>query len=168
MARQEGLTEYAAKRAELLLGCYRTGDANDPKTYVAAITAVLAHYPEEVMTSVTHPVTGLPSECGWLPTIKEVTHACNAAVEPIKQREARQKRIREQMEMREREEFGIKPTMDQLKEKYGENWGLTPREPKEASTFKAPSWGDITQAYAAQPSRLAKLLSANSTDEAAA
>jgi hypothetical protein len=33
---------YAAERARLLLGCYRTGDANDPETYVAAITAILS------------------------------------------------------------------------------------------------------------------------------
>jgi hypothetical protein len=62
MARQEQLTSYAAQRAKLLLGCYRTGDANDPETYVAAITAILARYPEEVITSVTHPATGLAIE----------------------------------------------------------------------------------------------------------
>src|SRR4051812_40675540 len=46
---QDKLTSYAAERAKLLLGCYRTGEANDPQTYVAAITAVLSRFPEEVM-----------------------------------------------------------------------------------------------------------------------
>jgi hypothetical protein len=125
MARQESLTSYAAMRAKILLGCYRTGDANDPETYVAAVTAVLSHYPEEVITSVTHPVTGLPSKKGWLPTVKEVTEACDAAVEPIVQNEARLKRIKDQLEARERMERGEKPTLEQLKDKYGENWGLS-------------------------------------------
>jgi hypothetical protein len=124
MARNESRTNYAAQRAELLLGCYRTGDANDPKTYVAAVTAVLAHFPEEVITAVTHPVTGLPKKVSWLPTIKEVNDACNEAVEPIRQHEARLKRIKEQMEARAREDAGMKPTMAQLKERFGENWGL--------------------------------------------
>src|ERR1043166_4929526 len=97
MARQENLTSYAAQRARLLLGCYRTGDANDPETYVAAITAILARYPEEVITTVTHPATGLPSKKSWLPTVKEVRDACDDAHEPIMQNELRLKRIKEQM-----------------------------------------------------------------------
>ena len=157
MARQENLTSYAAARAKLLLGCYRTGDANDPATYVAAITAILARYPEEVITAVTHPATGLPSKSGWLPTIKEVGDACNQAIEPIRQNELRLKRIKEQLEMRERMERGEKPTAEQLRAKYGENWGLTPREPKKETAFKAPDWDEITAAYQADPLRIAAL-----------
>lgn len=160
MARQESLTSYAAQRAELLLGCYRTGDANDPKTYVAAVTAVLAHYPQEVITSVTHPVTGLPSKKSWLPTIKEVRDACEEVLEPIVQNAARLKRIKEQMEMRAREDAGVKPTMEQLKERFGESWGLTPKEPKEVVIVKAPTWKEITKFYSEDPSRLARLLNA--------
>src|ERR1035437_9565097 len=158
MVRQENLTRYAGQRAELLLGCYRTGDANDPEIYVAAVTAVLARYPEEIITSVTHPVTGLPSKSSWLPTIKEVTDACNQAVEPIRQNELRLKRIKEQLEMREREERGEKPTMEQLKAKYGEGWGLAPNKPKKADDFKAPSWQAILSTYSADPSLMKRLM----------
>jgi hypothetical protein len=126
---QETVTRYAAARAKILLGCYRTGEANDPETYVAAVTAVLSHFPEEVITSVTHPVTGLPKKSSWLPTIKEVNDACNEAIEPIRQHEARLKRIKEQLEMREREDRGEKPTMEHLKAKYGPNWGIGRHNP---------------------------------------
>lgn len=126
MARQEALTSYAAERARLLLGCYRTGDANDPETYVAAITAVLARYPENVVTEVTHPATGLPKKKGWLPTVKEVFDACEEAVEFSVQHAARLKRIQEQMEARAREDRGEKPTMAQLKARFGETWGISP------------------------------------------
>lgn len=150
---------YAALRAKLLLGCYRTGEANDPETYVAAITAILSRYPEEVMTSVTHPVSGLPSKSSWLPTIKEVTDACNAAVEPIVQNEARLKRIKEQFEMREREARGVKPTLEQLRAKYGKDWGLNPSGGGEkAMPVAAPSWDEIAKSYSADPSRLAALI----------
>jgi hypothetical protein len=57
--------------------------------------------------------------------VKEVTEACDAAVEPIVQNEARLKRIKDQLEARERMERGEKPTLEQLKDKYGENWGLS-------------------------------------------
>src|ERR1700733_10534882 len=72
MAQEAQISEYATERARLLLGCYRTGDANDPDTYVAAIAATLARYSAQIITDVTHPVTGLPSKKGWLPTVKEV------------------------------------------------------------------------------------------------
>lgn len=47
------------KRATLLFGCYRRGDANDPDIYVAAIAAVLAMYDDEIIMSVTDPRSGI-------------------------------------------------------------------------------------------------------------
>jgi len=149
-------------RAKILLGCYRTGDANDPGTYVAAITAILARYPEQVITAVTHPATGLPSKKGWLPTVKEVVDACDEAAEPIVQNEARLKRIKEQLEMRERAERGEKPTIEQLKEKYGKDWGIdqTGGELVTGGTFNRPipSWDEITKVYSADPSLIRRLV----------
>jgi hypothetical protein len=116
---------------------------------VAAITAVLARYPEDIITQVTHPITGLPSNGkGWLPTVKEVRDACEQAYEPIVQKELRLKRIREQIEMRERMERGERPTMAQLKAKYGENWGIgEPEKPIEPKA-QAPSAEQLRHHYA--------------------
>jgi hypothetical protein len=141
MARQEASTTYAAIRAKILLGCYRTGEANDPETYVAAIAAILARYPQEVITAVTHPATGLPSKKGWLPTVKEVADACDEHYEPIRQNELRLKRIKEQLEQRDRQDKGERPTLAQLKEKHGSNWGIddpaaAKREVKPAPTIE--------------------------------
>ena len=135
-ARQDELTSYAAERAALLFGCYRTGEANDPGTFVAAITAILARYPEEVITAVTHPAN-LPSKKDWLPTVREVVEACDEVMEPIIQQQARTKRIKEQMEARWRIDNGIKPTMRQLKERFGENWGISPPTPVLSAEQKA-------------------------------
>lgn len=149
MARQEALTSYAAERARLMFGCYRTGDANDPATYVAAITAVLARYPEEIITQVTHPVSGLPGNGkGWLPTVKEVVDACNEAHEPILQNELRLKRIKDQLEQREREDKGVRPTMEQLKAKYGPNWGIEdPRASAKRESVPAPTIDQLRHHY---------------------
>lgn len=147
MARQEALTSYAAERARLLFGCYRTGDANDPETYVAAITAVLARYPEDIITQVTHPVTGLPHTKSWLPTVKEVADACVAANEPFIEEQMRLKRIKEQFEMRERMDRGERPTMAQLKEKYGENWGIGEPEKRVEAKPQAPTIEQLRHHY---------------------
>lgn len=141
MAQHARQTEYAAERARLLLGCYRTGDANDPETYVAAVTAVLAKYPEEVMTEVTHPATGLPRLKSWLPTVKEVYDACVTAYQPMLEREREAKIIAETLASREVEpDKTRRPTVEELKAKYGENWGMKsldepPKTPKPAPTI---------------------------------
>jgi hypothetical protein len=69
------------ERAQLMFGCYRRGDANDPDTYVAAVSMVLSRYSAEVVKTVTDPFSGLPSrksESGWtgLPDVADVKQAC--------------------------------------------------------------------------------------------
>ncbi|UGY18609.1 hypothetical protein HAP48_0014855 [Bradyrhizobium septentrionale] len=86
---------------------------------------MLARYPEEVITVVTHPMSGLPTQCNWLPTVKEVYDACEAEMRPIQQRAARENRIKEQLLAREEADRATRPTLGQLKAKYGENWGLS-------------------------------------------
>lgn len=119
---------------------------------MAAITAILARYPEEVITTVTHPATGLPSKKGWLPTVKEVSDACADAMEPIVENEMRLKRIKEQMEMREREAKGERPTLHQLQEKYGKTYGIGQERPEKTleerwSEYKAPSKAELAAHY---------------------
>lgn len=97
------LKSYAAKRARLLFGCYRKGDANDPDTYVAAITAVLSRYSEDVIRAVTHPAKGLPIKTQFLPTVKEVHDACENIARPKREAEERKKRIEKQLAERNEE-----------------------------------------------------------------
>ena len=59
-----------------MFGCYRKDDAHDPDTYAAAISAVLAEYPEGVVRYVTDPRTGLPRKMKFLPSVAEVSEAC--------------------------------------------------------------------------------------------
>lgn len=63
----------------MLFGCYRKGDANDPDTYTAAITAILAEYAPEVIQRATDPRTGLARKLKFLPTVAEVSEECEAA-----------------------------------------------------------------------------------------
>jgi hypothetical protein len=70
---------------------------------VAAITATLARYPADVIKSVTHPATGLPTQKDFLPTVREVYLACEAIVQPRREAAAKQARIEKQLA--ERAEF---------------------------------------------------------------
>lgn len=86
-----------------MFGCFRKGEANDPETYVAAVTSTLARYPESIIVAVTHPSSGLPISSNFLPSVKEVFDACEARMQPIREAEARRRRIEKQIA--EREEF---------------------------------------------------------------
>lgn len=100
---------YAAERSRLLFGCYRKGEANDPDTYVAAITAVLSRYPRDVIRTVTHPAKGLPVRTNFLPTVKEVFDACEEIEQPRREAEARKKRTEKQIAERAELERPIYP-----------------------------------------------------------
>jgi hypothetical protein len=162
MGQHAKISAYATERAQLLLGCYRSGEANDPDTYVAAISATLARYSEQIITDVTHPVSGLPAKKSWLPTVKEVFDACELEADRDRQQTARERRIQEQFAAREEQDRldAVKPSLEQLREKYGPNWGLTPNEPAKKSAFKAPSWQGIVSSYSTDPSRLQRLIKA--------
>ena len=84
--------DIATRRAGILLGCYRKGDAEDPETFVAAVASVLASYPQEVAYRVTDPRSGLPGRSKWLPTPAEVREACEAEMSPARAEAARSDR----------------------------------------------------------------------------
>lgn len=67
---------YCLRRAEMLFGCYRKDEANNPEIYTAAIAATLRGFETKVIDLVTDPRTGLPSRCKWPPSVSEVKEAC--------------------------------------------------------------------------------------------
>lgn len=142
--------QYAAERARLLFGQYRKGDANDPETYTASIAAILSDYPEETIRYVTDPRTGLAAnpmpdpETGrvWtgMPNPGEVKRACENHDRPRRNAIAREaqerKRIAEMAEMeRIAQDRPNRLTYDELKAKYGPNWGLGDVEQKPGETL---------------------------------
>lgn len=117
----------AANATRVLLGCFRTGDANDPDVYTAAMIATLAQFPEHIIQAVCDPRTGLPGRSKWLPTVSEVRAECDA-VEARERRSAAwqaqsERQLRERREAEEAKKSA--PTYEELKAKYGPNWGLT-------------------------------------------
>lgn len=87
--------------AARLLGCYRTGDANDPEAYITAVVSVLVRYPPQIVREVTEPATGLPSRLKWLPTIAEIREECEILAQRELRKVQRERQIREQLAARE-------------------------------------------------------------------
>lgn len=132
-----------------MFGCYRTGDANDAETYVAAITAVLSRFEKDVITAVTHPVSGLPGQIDWLPKVTEVKKACELAELPMRNQREREKRIAEQLEARrlEEEAKAKKPTYEEMKAKYGEDFGIKNPDRKRRAPVPAPTIDQLRHHY---------------------
>jgi len=125
---------FSTERARLLLGQFRRGEANDPATFITSVAAVLARYSEAVVLYVTDPRTGLASKGDWLPTIHEIVAECEK-LEEAGRRLVERKELEEKT-LRERAEFEAKsakrPSLDELRAKYGPNWGLSPVEKTDA------------------------------------
>lgn len=96
----ETLTE-AKKGAARLLGCYRTGDANDPEVYISGVVAVLSRFSIEIIRDVTEPAMGLPSKLNWLPTLAEIRKECEILEGRAARRVYLDKQLREQFASRE-------------------------------------------------------------------
>jgi hypothetical protein len=125
---------------------------------MASLGAVLEQYPNDVIVYVTDPRTGIQRGCKWPPSIAEIVEACDKRVEELHHKQ-RFSTWGKRNEPALPPPDVLKPTYEQLKEKYGEDFGLSPRGPRPAPE-PAPSWKEIVQTYSADPSRIRRLLGA--------
>ncbi|HEX2653541.1 MAG TPA: hypothetical protein VHN11_07815 [Xanthobacteraceae bacterium] len=132
-----------------MLACWRTGGANDPETFITAVAAILARYPDEVVYAVTNPTEGLPVQLTWMPSVKEVHDACEKEMEPIYRRQREEKVIADLMESRKQDEIARehRPTVEELKAKFGENWGMKSLDKPERKTKPAPTADELREHY---------------------
>jgi len=121
---------------------------------------VLEQYPNDVIVYITDPRTGVQRHSKWPPTISEIVEACDARIAELKRNERYRNWGKNDALLLDGPREN-RPTLEEMKAKYGENWGLgdvTKPGPKPPS--QAPSWDTITKAYSGDPSRLARLIKA--------
>ena len=99
--------------ARLLLGSYRTGDANDPEVYIAGVVKILSAYPLDVCRRVVDPLDGLPSYCDWLPKFSEVKAACEKLCAPTVLTRMSEWDRRTQLQIAARQEIAALPAPKQ-------------------------------------------------------
>lgn len=149
------------QRQRILFSAYRADQYADPDGFMASLGMVLEQYPNEVIMFITDPRTGVQRGKKWPPTISEIVEACDEHIAGIKRRE-------KFANWGKNDPLAIegpkaeKPTLEALKAKYGENWGLSPNGPaKPLDTFKAPSIQGIASMYQADPSRIERLMNSD-------
>jgi hypothetical protein len=155
------------KQAKILFSSYRQDQFADEEGFLSSLVMVLAEYPEEVIRHITDPRTGIQRACKWPPTIAEIVTACEVQMqhmEKLKRLANHGKPKVVPMLEAPREE---RPTLEELKAKYGENYGLELAKPKtkprpmEVIAMDALA---IALEYQNDPSRLARLLRKDGDD----
>ncbi len=88
----------AADRAAGLIALWPGKDLANPDAYAAAVTALFAAYPRDIVKRVCNPVTGLPSRLKFFPVIADLSEALRAEVERRKRIAANARTVLEQAE----------------------------------------------------------------------
>ena len=152
----------AADKCARLLGQFRRNDADDPETFVVALTAIMAQYPVPVLDAICSPTEGLSTKGSFVPSLFEIREACN---ETMRLMIARWRLDQLPPERRNRFAPGHKKpealpppedTPEQrraflagLRQKHGEHYGLSgldDTKPK-GEPFKVKSLGELTEHY---------------------
>jgi hypothetical protein len=140
-----------AQRARILFSAFRQDQYADPESYAVSVGMVLEQYPNDVIIYITDPRTGVQRHCKWPPTIAEIIEACDKRMQHAAK--MRQGKKHEPLALGPPNE--ARPTSEELKAKYGDNWGIA-QEPKKEPQ-KAPSWEFIASYYQANPGRIKAL-----------
>lgn len=144
------------QRQRILFSAFRADQYSDPEGYLTSLGLVLEQYPNEVIVYITDPRSGVQRHLKWPPTISEIVEACDARVSEIKRSER-------YLNWGRNDPLAIepprenRPSLEEMKAKYGDSWGLSVAEPK-VKTTPAPSWDAVTAAYSQEPSRLTHLV----------
>lgn len=169
------LLSEALAAVNKLLGRYPQGKASIGDGYLGGIAAVLTHYPRMVTASVADPLKGVPAKCKFIPTAADVIAWCETEsawlkwVHEVDQRERdTRKAAREAAEAAERLEASRarRPTLDELRARYGPTWGITDPDrkvrhdtPEQARAKLISEFGmDLVDSVPDQPSTFQKLV----------
>jgi hypothetical protein len=64
-----------------MFACWRKTEADTPQVFLDAAIAILADYPDDIITVVTDPRVGLPGKIKWPAQPSEVREACEQRME---------------------------------------------------------------------------------------
>jgi hypothetical protein len=150
--------------AKRLFVAYPKGDYADADAAAAGITNVLKAYPLSVIDRLTNETKpeALQLKYKFPPRLAEIKEAADAIMGEHAQRKAREHRLQEQLAARAEADAPRepRPSIAELKAKYGENYGLDPHgiaAKAVENTFRAPSVEELRDYYAANPDRITKL-----------
>jgi hypothetical protein len=126
----------------MLYSAYRTDQYADPDGFMASLGLVFSQYPNDVIEYVTDPRTGVQRGKVFPPSIAEIVSACDTRLAD----KARLRRYRnwgknDSAPLLEGPKNEDRPTYDDLKAKFGGDWGIGAEAPgaEDPRTFKPQS-----------------------------
>ena len=145
----------------MLFLAYPRSDYDEPDGALASYVEVLSGYSDAIVQHVTSNKTGVQRRSKFPPRVAELVAACDEAAHAIERRKRYENWGRNETLMIDGPKAD-KPTLAELKAKYGDNWGIDPcgGEPPVSTGFfdkKIPGWDEIAKNYSADPSRIAAL-----------
>lgn len=155
--------------AKRLFSAYPKSDYSDPDAAAAGMVNVLKAYPLSVVDRLTNESNheALQLKHKFPPRLAEIKEAADAIMTEKAQRQARDNRLAEQIAARAEAEKpkGDRPTIEQLKAKYGPTYGIDPdgAERKSVETFKAMSIEELKAYYGERPNRITEITGSSGT-----
>lgn len=119
----------------ILFSSYRRDQYDDPESYMASLGMVFEGYSDEVICYVTSPRTGVQRKVKFPPTISEVVEACDDHTAYLANMERFKNWGNGNANLLEPPREN-RPTLAQMKEKYGPNWGIGPNDREAAAALQ--------------------------------
>lgn len=159
-----------SRMAKRLFTAYPKSDYADADAAAAGMVNVLKAYPLSVVNRLTNETESeaLQLKHKFPPRLAEIKEAADALMSEHARRVAGQQRVQQQLAERAEAEKpkGDRPTITELKARYGENYGIDPYsegQRKSVETFKAPSIEELKAYYAERPNRITELTGPSGT-----
>lgn len=106
---------------ELILAGYRKADLADPDKWNLQVAMVLGRFPKEVVDYVTDPYTGVQAHIRFgVPNLADIVAACDERMAQLRTHFDRTHPPALEASV----DRSNRPTYEELKAKYGPNWGL--------------------------------------------
>jgi hypothetical protein len=114
--------------ADRLIGYFPRSAASDPRVFMTGLVDLLSEYPAFAVEAVLSVRGGIPAKHEMMPAISQIREALEA--ESRVARYAQEWRDGARQALLPGPPAPPRPTYDDLKAKYGDNWGLKPDGPK--------------------------------------
>ncbi len=111
---------------EVLFGQFPHAKVDNPEVYIGAVASLLFDFPPEIVHRAVDPKRGLAVSFNYPPTLAQIKQWCETEMEPLRRAtelEARRSEARRALPPPSQPR-NTRPTLEQLREKYGPNWGL--------------------------------------------
>lgn len=119
-----------AMYASRLFDFYHTQELSaNPETFLTGVIELFSNYPMPIVAKAVSPVFGLPAKFKFPPRIAEIKEFLDGLMPRTVER------VYPLLPRDEPVDRAPRLTYEQLKEKYGDNWGLNTFKPKKASPF---------------------------------